>query len=221
MTRTTLSWKRLKDAYPNAPYRGTNVGEAVAQGYVGDCYYLAGIAALAELPERLDYNLITKSKNAAGLISLNVWVRGIQTQLVIDDSIPFYGSEPAFADIGTDQSLWGPIFEKAWAKINGNYEITNGGFPSEASTFLTGVPSASYQVKGVLSASALWNIVSPADDKNYIMSVWTDSGSDTTTCDYNLPCGHAYTLIKKIEATLADGSKVRLYQIRNPWRIEA
>lgn len=52
------------------------------------------------------------------------------------------------------------------------------------------------------------------------MSVWTGAGKDTETCDFNLPCGHAYTLIKKVYAKLKDGSNIRLYQVRNPWRIE-
>lgn len=220
MARDTLSWKRLQAQYPNASVRGSNVGEAVAQGMVGDCYYLAGIAALAEFPERIDYNLATKTRNSAGLVALNVWVRGVPIQFVIDDNIPFWYSTPAFAQLGSDQSLWGPIFEKAWAKINGNYEITNGGFPAEAFTFLTNVPTMSYPVEGTQTADSLWNIVSPADDQNYVMSVWTGEGKDTDTCEFNLPCGHAYTLIKKVYATLKDGSKVRLYQIRNPWRIE-
>jgi len=50
------------------------------------------------------------------------------------------------------------------------------------------------------------------------MSVWTDQGS--TFCAYNLICSHAYTLIGKINATLASGKSVRLYKVRNPWRME-
>lgn len=60
VSRSTYTWKRAFTQYPSAALRGTNVGEAVAQGMVGDCYFLAGIAAVGELPERIDYNLATK-----------------------------------------------------------------------------------------------------------------------------------------------------------------
>lgn len=65
---------------------------------VGDCYFLAGIEATSEYPTRIKYNIITKNQTTAGLFALNVWVRGIPIQLVVDDFIPFYYSTtPAFA----------------------------------------------------------------------------------------------------------------------------
>lgn len=52
------------------------------------------------------------------------------------------------------------------------------------------------------------------------MAVWTGSGADTEICNLNLPCGHAYTLVKAVQATKKDGTVVQLYQVRNPWGIE-
>lgn len=68
--------------------------------------------------------------------------------------------------------------------------------------------------------TSLWNIVSPADISEFIMAVWTGSGADTEICNLNLPCGHAYTLVKAVQATKKDGTVVQLYQVRNPWGIE-
>jgi hypothetical protein len=42
--------------------------------------------------------------------------------------------------------MWGPLLEKAWAKVNGNYETISGGFGMEPFTFLTNVPSRYYGV---------------------------------------------------------------------------
>lgn len=135
----------------------------VDQGAVGDCYYLAGIASLAEFPERISRVLATPDVNAAGIYAFNVYVRGIPTLLVIDDYLPlYYSNYLAFAQASADSSIWSPIFEKAWAKINGNYEITSGGFPNEAWNFLAGVPSFTYKFTA-LDADSLWAIVSPAD----------------------------------------------------------
>lgn len=42
---------------------------------------------------------------------------------------------------GWDGSTWGPLLEKAWAKVNGNYENIEAGSPSEGVKFLTNAPS--------------------------------------------------------------------------------
>ena len=51
---------------------------------------------------------------------------------------------PKFAGIGSDGALWGPLVEKVFAKLNGNYENIGYGFPAEAYNFLTNVPVSSY-----------------------------------------------------------------------------
>jgi hypothetical protein len=63
-----------------------------------------------------------------------MYIRGKPTIVVIDDYIPFMNggttseSMPIFANIGVDGALWGPLLEKVWAKINGNYESTAAGW---------------------------------------------------------------------------------------------
>lgn len=44
------------------------------------------------------------------------------------------------AKIGDDMSLWGPILEKAWAKIMGNYDNANEGYIKNGISVLTGAP---------------------------------------------------------------------------------
>lgn len=36
------------------------------------------------------------------------------------------------------------LIEKVWAKVNGNYEVTNGGNPMEFFDFIGGVPVTAY-----------------------------------------------------------------------------
>jgi len=88
---------------------------------------MSGIAALAEFPERVNNLLATPYKNPAGVIAFNVWVRGLPTILVVDDYVPVGNSGPAFAKLGTDGSTWVMSLEKAWAKLNGNYERIQSG----------------------------------------------------------------------------------------------
>mmetsp|Transcript_26510 Transcript_26510/g.36226 ORF Transcript_26510/g.36226 Transcript_26510/m.36226 type:complete len:92 (-) Transcript_26510:1322-1597(-) len=84
--------------------------------------------------------------NDAGIYGLNIYAMGIPTQITIDGQIPFtrYGS-PIFANIGYDGALWGPFVEKAWAKMNGNYEQIVGGWMKEAVNFLNNSPATTYQ----------------------------------------------------------------------------
>ena len=58
----------------------------------------------------------------------------------------FNQSNPVFARFGLDNSMWGPLIEKAWAKVNGNYEAINTGLGLEAFAFLTNTPSRYYFV---------------------------------------------------------------------------
>jgi hypothetical protein len=88
---------------------------------------LSGIAAITEFPERANNLLATPYKNPAGVIAFNVWVRGLPTILVVDDYVPVGNSGPAFAKLGTDGSTWVMSLEKAWAKLNGNYERIQSG----------------------------------------------------------------------------------------------
>ena len=86
--------------------------------------------------------------NKSGIYAFNVFVKGISAVVTIDDILPFYSvkgiTRPFFADIGLEGATWGPLIEKAWAKINGNYERTAAGWQHEALRVLTGAPSIDY-----------------------------------------------------------------------------
>jgi hypothetical protein len=73
----------------------------------------------------------TKAKNNGHVYSANFWVGGKKRPVTVDDNILFSGSGsntyPEFAKLGKDGGFWGPIMEKMWAKVNGNYEKIDGG----------------------------------------------------------------------------------------------
>ena len=48
--------------------------------------------------------------------------------MAVDDWVPGEGKVPSFAKPTADHDLWGVILEKAWAKIHGNYMITQAGW---------------------------------------------------------------------------------------------
>lgn len=48
------------------------------------------------------------------------------------------------ARLGDNGSLWGPILEKAFAKVKGSYAAANGGFTATGIRALTGIPVFDY-----------------------------------------------------------------------------
>lgn len=56
------------------------------------------------------------------------WIGGAPTIMTIDDNVPFYNNNLLFDMRPSDGSLWAVLLEKAWAKINGNYENINYGW---------------------------------------------------------------------------------------------
>jgi len=133
-------WGRLGSICPNCTMFGTSgYLNDIAQGAVGDCYFLAGLSAVAEDQARLDKILVNHLNNWAGIYGANVHIRGIPYLIPVDDAVPAgkYGRTPTFAKVGKDYSIWGPLLEKAWAKVNGNYENIEGGNVVEAVSFLT------------------------------------------------------------------------------------
>ncbi|CDW72641.1 calpain family cysteine protease containing protein [Stylonychia lemnae] len=216
-------WERLNNLCPKCTLYGTeDFLNDVSQGVLGDCYFLSGISAVAEINSRFEKAIVNPQINWAGLYAFNVFIRGIPHVLVVDDSIPtgIYGKKPIFAGIGSDNSIWGPLLEKAWAKTNVNYEMTIGGYPNEAYTFLTNMPNMLYLMSDVNTAS-MWTILSQADAKNWIMSINTPAspGGDKDYCEFNLPCTHAYSLLSTVTVYNKDKSQsFNLIKIRNPWK---
>jgi hypothetical protein len=90
------------------------------------------VVAYAEKAERFKKVFVIQEVNTSGIMAFNVFVKGMPVVVTVDDYIPFENKNgiirPIFADIGTDGALWGPLVEKMWAKINGNYERTAAGW---------------------------------------------------------------------------------------------
>jgi hypothetical protein len=101
--------------------------------------------------------------------------------------------------------------EKAYAKLDVNYERIIAGMGYEGLRTLTGMPVKYHSLAKGANAAADWTFLKALSDKNWPM---------TTPCcnigSYNLVSGHAYTLLKVIQLT--DGTK--LAQVRNPWSSE-
>ena len=73
--------------------------------------------------KRVDDIFINTAYPTEGLIALNLYVRGKKQVVTIDDFIPLKSGALVFNKRSTsDGDYWAVLLEKAYAKLNGNYE---------------------------------------------------------------------------------------------------
>ena len=67
---------------------------------------------------------VNKQKNVAGINGIRLYIRGKPWVIAIDNFLLFkrvnISDIPVFASQSPSGSFWGPLLEKAWAKVLGN-----------------------------------------------------------------------------------------------------
>ena len=119
--------------------------------------------------------------------------------------------------------MWGPLIEKAYAKMNGNYLFVNGGYVENGIRTLVGAPVFTYDGLRVLDQTAaeqLWDLCVAADAAGYVMGsavYYSDTITDMNSC--GIFSGHAYSIISAFSITEANGTVTKVIMARNPWGI--
>jgi len=135
--RAIVGWRRPGTIYKQPPSLlgkfGSMRPSGIKQGGLADCWFLAGAAATAEVPSRLNNNVYRLSRGkyvGQGIYRYYFFVRGVKTRINIDDRLPvrykYSNSKDYFAPAMADRSMfgawWMPLLEKAYAKFQGNYD---------------------------------------------------------------------------------------------------
>jgi len=171
----------------------------MTQGAVGNCYMISGAATIAEKPGRIEKIFVNKNLNDEGYYQVNMYMLGSPITIEIDDRLPLSaGSEPLFAQLGDDKSLWGPLLEKAFAKFYGNYEVLEAGWAGIAMSVLTGGPFVRIEVK---TTEDLYNLIKGYDERDFMFNAGSNHGTgnnDDSTAN-GIVNAHAYTLISALE----------------------
>lgn len=103
-TTQAYIWKRMSAQFPQssgyALFKNNSTSSIdindTLQGFLGDCWVLASIAAVAEKPERVSKLFDTKTYNSAGIYSLRFYELGVPISIVIDDYLPISGTQNLF-----------------------------------------------------------------------------------------------------------------------------
>lgn len=187
----------------------------IKQGYLGDCYFLAGLAALSERPDRIFNLFLTDEVNDVRYYSAKILFKGKWMTVDMDEFLPYLYDKPAFSK-SVDSELWVMLLEKAWAKIYTSYKRTEAGYPEEPLHDLTGAPIKQIYTRKGANKEEEWNYLYNASKLDYPMVCSSNPGSDSDQSASGVVQGHAYTFLNA-DILNVQGQQVRLVQLRNPW----
>ena len=211
-----IEWLRPSQIFgPDyAIFEGNIEFDDVRQGSIGNCYFMASISALTEVPQIIAEIFRMHEVSENGYYEVCMKIDGVWNVVILDDYIPCSkrSKKPLFANPKGNE-LWAILLEKAWAKVNGGYINTVAGNASEVIECLTNFP---YEYNSIENADKeeLWVKILQASKNDYIMTTALPPREGATDC--GLVVGHEYTLQWGKEA-IVNGDTIRLLKIRNPW----
>ena len=244
-----MQWKRPNEIFGNGTWgvfmRGEPNPDDIKQGTLGDCYFLATIAAIAEDSKRISRLFPLPQTQPGGAYVVKVCITGIWENIIVDDLFPchYIDGMPSFSS-SDQKEIWVMLLEKVWAKIHGGFCNIEAGTMRDPLRDLTGAPTITFftdrnKSNRKYSSDDLWNILYEADKKRFIMGCGTGDimgqGTDSQDPSTGLCGNHAYSLIGVYEV-LSEGRNKRrlrvdergkypanmverLVKLRNPWAI--
>ena len=150
--------KKYEKKFEPAMYVGGRNGKKrnrfdINQGEIGDCWFLAALANLAEDKDETFHRVVPENQNFkegsyCGLFRFRFFRFGEWVEVVIDDRLPTRNGELIYLkanndmkDDATEIEFWSPLLEKAYAKLYGSYKALEGGLTIEAAVdFSGGIP---------------------------------------------------------------------------------
>lgn len=191
----------------------------VAQGRLGDCYFVASLAAIAGSNPDAIRRMI--KDNGDGTYTVKFHEGG---EVVVDDQFPMQGGQVAYAQPGDKNQedgveLWVMLIEKAWAKLKGGYEQIRGSKvrmkSEDAMEAITGNKTTTIYTSSKDEATLL-ELLARAFDKGLPMTagVYTQDHFDQETLQKmrskGVHANHAYAIVR------VDKNKGTI-ELYNPW----
>jgi hypothetical protein len=98
-----VKWERISKVMPKAEIFKDSISPSdIKQGFLGDCYFLAGLAALAEKPDRIANLFLLTERNEINYYSCKILYRGKWLTVDMDDYLPYMYDKPAFSRAAGD-----------------------------------------------------------------------------------------------------------------------
>jgi hypothetical protein len=183
----------------------------IRQGLIGDCYFLAGLGAIANSnPNAIRQNVADFDDGTYGVRLGNNFYR-------VDNDLPVNvgGSTTAYASLGAQNSMWVAIYEKAFAHYRrgqNSYASIAAGWSVEVNRAFGSSSAGAANISSYASATALANDI--AYRWNTFQAVTIGFWSQATNAGVPLLMGHMYTVAGIIRNAAGVVTGIRL---RNPW----
>jgi hypothetical protein len=188
---------------------GISSGDIV-QGELGDCWFL-GAASVVATREDLLYPLVLSAHPEYGFYQFKIYKNAKWRYITIDDFVPLKFGQIRFGKCADPSEIWVPLLEKAFAKLNGNYENCASGNFGEGMTDLTGEGCESFDLTKV-EKEDFWSKLAYFHEEAFLMGCSKQGGREELQ-DNGLLTGHAYAIL----SVVVTSTKERLLHIRNPW----
>lgn len=211
--------------------------DSVHQGELGDCWLLSTIATLCSVGGLMERVCVARDEEC-GVYGFVFHRDGEWFSTVVDDNLyltwedyhnsPYdssgkkerdyrklrqTGSEALhFAHCGEKNETWLPLLEKAYAKIHGDYDSLDRGYPGEAVEDMTGGVTVRLATNKVLNPGKLWEQL--VNNKDFVFSAvlpWVETGEDGMK---GLTTDHSYSILRATEESDQDGKRLKLVLIR-------
>ncbi|XP_028654676.1 calpain-1 catalytic subunit-like [Erpetoichthys calabaricus] len=191
----------------------------IAQGSVGNCWFLAALGSLTFHPNILTQIIPGEQgfKNMyAGIFHFKFWYFGKWVDVVIDDKLPILDGKYLCVSPKTLNEFWPPLLEKAYAKLCGSYTNMQHGSISEALLDFTGGVQMTIKLNN--PPEDLWSIMRKATEMNSLIGCGSSPGAtkENTVLENGLVEGHAYSVTGVYELKSFDVD-VKLIRLWNPW----
>ena len=182
----------------------------VNQGELGDCYFLASLAAVAKAdPSLLEQDI---TANAGGTYTVKLYSGKTIKAVRVTDTLPVFSDGTlAYAGLGQDDCTWVAIVEKAYAEVRSkvsSYATLDGGWMSDAFNAL-GIRNAStYAVANTTTLGKTLVADQKAGDAT------TYATGDAIVGNAPLYSDHAYSIDS---FTVNAKGQLLSLTLRNPW----
>lgn len=184
----------------------------IRQGELGDCYFLAGLGAIAgDSPTTLRQNIVDFNDGTYGVRLGDSFYR-------VDNDLPVRtgSTQAAFAALGRENSMWVAVAEKAFAHYRrgqSSYASIEGGNVVEANRAFGATSS------GLQTFASYGNATSLIADLYNRWSTYQSVGVEFWNGPSNGPVvlGHAYTVVSFVRDAVGAITSV---VVRNPWGVD-
>ncbi|MDI1292348.1 MAG: DUF4157 domain-containing protein [Methylobacter sp.] len=176
----------------------------VQQGYLGDCYFMALLAAIAEVRPEVIEQMVKPNDDGTFTVSFFA-PDGKRVHQTVTPTFPtFKSGDPAYAKFGEQsqvygKEIWPMLIEKAWMQANGSWLGIEGGKvdTKKHAIAMTGGEREDFPLPGKLSEAALFDRLSQhfsAKQPITIFSPKVKEESKKKSLDTGVISNHAYAL---------------------------